>query len=421
VTADRPARFRGTGAPQAIRQPGIFGPYAFAGALADWDRRGPCHWNLELEEGLDFGPERFNPDALGVFQPARDRLDVAALARWLRADWQRGAIVLLGGLEPAEREEVFHFCHALGAPVVAEAASGLREALVGLHLPDADRLLAHHRPGKVLRLGEVPSGRFWRELEDLADVEVWSVCRSGLPGLARESQVLRGSLDRVLPALGEVAKIGDVLDLLALRSREAMRVEELLETWPDSEAALVRQMSHYAALGSGVYLGNSMPIREWNLFAQWRLPVASVRANRGANGIDGQLSTWLGWSADAEDAWALVGDLTALYDLAAGGLLPQVAAKGRRLVVINNQGAAIFSRLPRLGAMSERAAAWMLNRQHADLSGFATLWGLRHLRIRTADDFDLLPEDAPEPMLLEIIPDAGQSAAFWRAWDAAGR
>lgn len=417
LTADRPQRFRESGAPQTIHQPGIFGPYAFAGTLADWDHSGPCHWNLELEEELDFGPERFQADALGPFQAARERLDVAGLARWLRADAYRGMVVMLGGLEPAEREEAFHFCHALGAPVVAEATSGLREALVNLHLPDADRLLARQPPGKVLRLGEVPSGRFWRDLEDLADVSVWSVCRNGLPGLARDSQVLRGSLARVLPALGMIEPVGDALDLLLRRSRTATRVDEQLEAWPDSEAALVRQVSHYAALGSGVYLGNSLAIREWNLFAQWRLPVASVRANRGANGIDGQLSTWLGWSADAENAWALVGDLTALYDLAAGGLLPRVAIEGRRLVVINNQGGGIFTRLPPLGSMSERAADWMLNRHRADLAGFATLWGLRHLRIRTADDFDLLPEDAAEPMLLEIIPDPGQTAAFWRAWD----
>ena len=255
---------------------------------------------------------------------------MAALARWLREDLYLGIVVLVGGLEPDDREEVFHFCRDFGAPVVAEATSGLREALHGLTIHDADRVLKKRPPGKVLRLGEVPSGRFWRDLEDLADVSVWSVCRNGLPGLARESHVTRGPLHRVLPALGDVDPAEDALDLLVGASARAARTEELLECYPDSEPALMRAVSHYASIGSGVFLGNSLPIREWNQFAQWARPVPGVRANRGANGIDGQISTWLGWSAEVADSWAVVGDLTALYDVAAGFMLGQVRVRGPR-------------------------------------------------------------------------------------------
>ncbi|MDQ3282059.1 MAG: thiamine pyrophosphate-binding protein, partial [Acidobacteriota bacterium] len=49
VTADRPARFRGTGAPQSIEQVGIFGVYA-ADSFAAWSRTRPLHLNVELEE-----------------------------------------------------------------------------------------------------------------------------------------------------------------------------------------------------------------------------------------------------------------------------------------------------------------------------------------------------------------------------------
>jgi 2-succinyl-5-enolpyruvyl-6-hydroxy-3-cyclohexene-1-carboxylate synthase len=415
VTADRPERFRHSGAPQTIVQPGLFGGYAAVAGFAAWDGRGPLHLNVELEEDLDCGasPAEWR---IGGFAPRYDRPVVAGLARWLRQDRHRGLAVMVGGLEPGEREEVFHFCHALGAPVVADAASGLREALGHLSLPDGDRLLAARPPGKILRLGELPSGRFWRDLEALPDTAVWSVCRNGLPGLARPAEVLLGPLERVLPALGEIEEVGDVLDLLSQRSSRQARMDELLEAWPDSEPALVRALSGFAALGSGVYLGNSLPVREWNLFAQTALPVAYVRANRGANGIDGQLSTWLGWSADAPDAWAVVGDLTALYDLAAGGFLPQVTTQGRRLVVINNQGGAIFSRLPRLSDLSARAASWLRNSHQADLGGFAKLWGVDYRRVRTADDFDAIP-DGEAPLLIEIQPDPSQTAAFWQDWD----
>lgn len=420
ITADRPAAFRGSGAPQAIVQPGIFGSYAFQGDPADWDGKGPLHLNPEFEESFDPGDDGFSQEKAGTFTPAKDRLDVAALARWLREDLYQGIVVMVGGLEADEREEVFHFCRDFGAPVVAEATSGLREALQGLTIHDADRVLKARPPGKILRLGEVPSGRFWRDLEELPQVSVWSVCRNGLPGLARPSSVTRGPLERVIPALGDLEPADDALDLLVGASGRAARIEELLECYPDSEPALIRAVSHYASIGGGVFLGNSLPVREWNLFAQWSRAVPSVRANRGANGIDGQISTWLGWSAGAAGSWAVVGDLTALYDLAAPFVLDQVRTEGRVLAVINNHGGKIFERLPRLQTMSGRAVECMTNPHHADLSGFAALWGMAHLRVRTADDFDRF-EPGGKPVLLEIIPDGEQTRRFWSDWDRCGR
>jgi 2-succinyl-5-enolpyruvyl-6-hydroxy-3-cyclohexene-1-carboxylate synthase len=416
ITADRPAAFRSSGAPQTIEQPGIFGNHAWQGTIEDWQGTGPLHLNVELEEAFEADAENFRGDSVAEFVPAKDKLNVAALARWLREDHYKGIVVMVGGLEPDEREDVFHFCRDLGAPLVAEATSGLREALEGLAIHDADRVLKARPPGKILRLGEVPSGRFWRDLENLPGTSIWSVCRHGLPGLARESGVVRGPLNRVLPALGQIETAEDALDYLLGAARRASRIDELLEIYPDSEPALLRTLSNYASIGGGLFLGNSMPIREWNLFAQWARPVPSVRANRGANGIDGQVSTWLGWSADVSETWAVVGDLTALYDLAAPFVLEQIQCEGRVLTVINNGGGKIFERLPRLQSMSPRAAEWMTNPQTADLSGLATLWNMDHLRIRTVDDFDQFTA-SKKTLLLEIVPVAEQTAAFWAAWD----
>ncbi|MEI6819079.1 MAG: thiamine pyrophosphate-binding protein [Verrucomicrobiota bacterium] len=416
ITADRPAAFRGTGAPQSIEQPGIFGNHAFQGAFADWNGKQPLHINAEFEETFEAGDETFAQQTVGEFSPAKEKLDVAALARWLRADLYKGLVVMVGGLEPDEREEVFHFCQDLGVPLVAEATSGLREALQSLAIHDADRVLKARPPGKILRLGDVPSGRFWRDLETLPHVAVWSICRNGLPGLARESNVTRGPLDRVISALGPIEFADDALDYLAGAASRAVKIDELLEIYPDSEPALLRTLSHYASIGGGLFLGNSMPIREWNLFAQWDRPVPSVRANRGANGIDGQVSTWLGWSAEVSETWAVVGDLTALYDLAAPFVLEQIDCQGRVLAVINNGGGKIFERLPRLQTMSPRAVEWMTNPQSADLSGLATLWHMDHLRLRTVDDFDHVQPGA-KTLLLEIVPDPAQTNAFWVAWD----
>ena len=281
------------------------GCYAFQGDLAEWDGKGPIHLNVEFEEAFEPGDEDFPRETAGAFTPAKDRLDVAALARWLREDLYQGIVIMIGGLEPDEQEDVFHFCQDFGAPVVAEAASGLREACRAgrprcgprAQSPPARQDPAHREMFRAADSGAISKAS--------PEVSVWSICRNGLPGMARESNVIRGPLNRVIPALGDVDPAGDALDLLVGASGRAARVEELLECYPDSEAALIRALSHYASLGGGVFLGNSLPIREWNLFAQWSRPVRAVRANRGANGIDGQISTSLGWTADVSETWAV--------------------------------------------------------------------------------------------------------------------
>jgi 2-succinyl-5-enolpyruvyl-6-hydroxy-3-cyclohexene-1-carboxylate synthase len=414
ITADRPEAFRGSGAPQCIEQPGMFGVHAATDGFAAWDGTRPLHLNIELDEAFEIAD--FACPVPAAFSPAKPRLDVARLARWLREDRYRGLVVLLGGLEETDHEEVYHFCRELNVPVVADATSGLREALDPLALHGAGRLLREKPPGKVLRLGEVPCGRFWRDLEDLEKVSVWSVCRNGLPGLARESEVTCGAVHRVIKALGDIEPGDDATDLLVHDGKRTARIEELLETYPDSEPALLRAVSQFACLGTSLFLGNSLPIREWNEFAQRSRPTRLVRANRGANGIDGQISTWLGASATETDAWAVIGDLTALYDLAAPFVLDQIQPNGRVLVVINNHGGRIFSRLPRLAAMSDAAQTAMLSPHQADLGGFAKLWNMAHHTIRQPDDLDSF-EPAETTTMLEIQPNESQTQRFWQDWD----
>lgn len=418
ITADRPATFRDSGAPQCIDQNQLFGRYAPMGELAAWTGVQPWHVNIELEETLPAASAWTEPPVLGEWRVPVPRLNVAALSRWLHTGQMQGLVVILGGLEPEEREEVWHFLRELRVPVVAEACSGMREAMSDLHLIDADRLLRDEPPGKILRLGDVPSGRFWRDLENLPQTEVWSICRNGLPGLARESGVVQGEVHRVLQALGQPPRWDDRHEYRRKSLSRAARLDDLLEAFPESEPALVRTISLYASLGQCLFLGNSLPIREWDAFAQWQRAITEVRANRGANGIDGQISTWLGWSAATTQAWCLVGDLTALYDLAAPFMLEQIDSEGRVLVVINNGGGRIFEHLPRMQALSPRAQELMLNPHQTSLAPWAEMWKMRHLLIRRLEDFDQL-EPGPTPLLVEVCPDADQTAEFWKRWHPA--
>ena len=133
VTADRPATYRGSGAPQAIEQAGIFGPYApvaldvaevndFAG-VTDWARNTPLHLNLCFAEPAP-GEQCEAVDEVGIALPGLKEIPAEEIAVFLKnAD---RLVVILGELPLMWQAAVEKFVVALGAPVWAEATSGLR-------------------------------------------------------------------------------------------------------------------------------------------------------------------------------------------------------------------------------------------------------------------------------------------------------
>jgi 2-succinyl-5-enolpyruvyl-6-hydroxy-3-cyclohexene-1-carboxylate synthase len=141
-------------------------------------------------------------------------------------------------------------------------------------------------------------------------------------------------------------------------------------------------------------VGNSLPIREWDLAAPRQENHRTIHANRGVNGIDGLVSTALGLAGADRPTAALLGDLSALYDLA--GLWPsgQLGEAEITLAVINNAGGQIFDR------MFKHAA--FLNTHQLRLRGWAEMFGWHYGVVAGADD--TFP--ARSPRLVEVLPDA---------------
>lgn len=411
ITADRPRRFRGSGAPQAIEQKDLFGPYVSAcldvevGVSLSWPTRigpHPFHINICLDEpletnlgGIDFlahhGPGAPKPPAPPPFTLLNEPTAVIA-----------------SGLSKAEAHEAAPILAKLGLPVLAEATSNLWGNWEGR--PKLDPLLhiaaeSHFKSleaHQIIRLGGLPTATWWRELETHPEIQVVNISRLPFAGLARTERV------QTLPwsSLSDLGKY----QLPPASLTKSEEIQSSLSDLPLSEPGWMRELAMHIPAGARVFLGNSLPIREFNLGINTVQKEVEFFANRGANGIDGIVSTWLGLSAIVRESWLIVGDLSAMYDLAAPWIMPQLPQGNRRLVVINNGGGKIFSRVPSLRYLSRQARHIIENRHRVTFAPWAEMWGLGYLKLSHPDELEDLPDG---PLLIEIVPDEEQTNAFY--------
>ncbi|MEA2236051.1 MAG: 2-succinyl-5-enolpyruvyl-6-hydroxy-3-cyclohexene-carboxylate synthase [Thermoanaerobaculia bacterium] len=380
ITADRPARYRGTGAPQTIEQEEIFGVYG---------RGSVQHVNVEFDEPLiDEEVSRWNAAVSAAGQaassppqqrssrggedaaePAGGDASVPVAVAAIRP------LVLLGGLHARDRNRVRAFAIALNAPVYAEPLSGLREdpALAHLLITAGERMIGRGDFDGVIRIGNVPTARFWRDLdESRRDLPLISFSALPFTGCARgEVHPIEALPDNVTPRERDES-------FFAADRERATAIEQILDAEPESELALLRELSLTIPKNSRVYLGNSLPIREWDL-ASTRDPRGfTIEANRGANGIDGQLSTFLGQCDPTRTNVCVIGDLTAIYDSNAPWVVPQLDPNLEiRIVIMNNGGGRIFSRVASLKKLDEPTRERIIENSHAiRFEHWAAMWGM---------------------------------------------
>jgi 2-succinyl-5-enolpyruvyl-6-hydroxy-3-cyclohexene-1-carboxylate synthase len=420
LTADRPKHYRGSGAPQAIEQEVLFGCYPSLSLDVEnepvnaraWDHGAPLHLNVCLGE----------PDSRDL-ETLRSCASLLKCEPYLISPFSHGVpinanmasvsrLVLAGDTLSSDVTSTVELAHMLEALIWAEASSGIQNAV-----EIQDRLLRcgdaslRHLPAKhVIRIGGVPAARYWRDLESRVDVPVSWFARSFHPGLARRENVAILGSDPAFPGGPESVCASDYL------ARDAAlyaKLGNLLTRFPRSEPSLFRRLSQIIPQGATVFTGNSLAVREWNLCAEYGRG-HRVHVLRGANGIDGNLSAFLGVAADEPESWCITGDLTALYDLNAPWMLRQLPPGKRRFVVIQNAGGKIFSRLPSLRGLTERERALMENPHNISLRGWAEMWGMDH----TAGGAEILERagSLADHAVIELYPDAAETEQFWNAW-----
>jgi 2-succinyl-5-enolpyruvyl-6-hydroxy-3-cyclohexene-1-carboxylate synthase len=435
LTADRPPELRDVGAGQTIDQVKLYGSAAkwyfevddhpASAARVRWLRQlacrafytaidgrpGPVHLNFALREPLV-------PDGQGVpdveIAPGREggrpwvtrplTLHTASprLLEGLEDELRmRPKVLVVAGRaerDPRLAETIAAFAERAGAPLLAEPLSGARRGPAAIAHYDAllrdPDWAAQHTPDLVLRVGDLPTSK---------------PLRTWLAGLGDVLQIAFDAESAWQDPAGVVGTIvgadpRTTLEALAEKLPRKRKDTSWLDGWHDADRAASRAIAETvgpaglneprvaAELGSllppeaTLVVAASMPIRDVETFFPARETPFRVLSNRGANGIDGTVSTAFGVAAAGGGLTVLlIGDVALAHDI--GGLLA-ASRLGLKLVIvlIDNDGGGIFQFLP----ASSQGAAFVehIATPHGlDFAHAAALYGVGYERPADVDGF----------------------------------
>lgn len=414
VTADRPKSYRGSGAPQTIEQVKIFSDYVESVYDLDvnekdfsfsWSKARPIQLNVCFDEPLI---DKASGLATEKVKLANKESNLTQLSAGLKAG---KAFAIIGELNSEELPFVKSYLIKTGVYFYAEALSQLANdpELKSQAIVASDLLVKtafkENIFSSILRIGGVPTLRFWRDLEtEFSKIPVFNFSSRMFSGLARESKSF--DLHSLTFAVVDQVDLNDISNIKSQDNELQKSKMALLEKYPMSEPSCVHHFSKQVG-SSPIYIGNSLPIRHWDAFTSGQQQ--ALYGNRGANGIDGQVSTYLGWSEAFQDSFCFVGDLTALYDLAALGLTPQLNAFKRHIVILNNFGGQIFQRVLKNKIF--------INEHKIQFQHWAQMWGWDYLLVKSIKDFQQISKVDSSFTVIEIQPDADQTKLFWDEWD----
>lgn len=453
-TADRPAELHDWGAGQTIDQNRLFGssvrwfhdpgpPEATDDANARWRAlacravahacgppSGPVHLNLPFREPL------LPTGAQFADTPGRAHgspwVRTSSAHRVLPADEVDRVAGLIGGAARGllvagwgarvDAAVVDEFARATGWPVLADPLSQLRtgecvstyEALLRV-----DDFARAHRPELVVRVGAPLTSKVanaWLDTTPVVLIDpdgAWSdPAQAACERVAADPASLLPALAAAI-ARGRDPEWNGAWTHAEVSAREALAA--VLDADVACEARVARDVADAVPDGGTLLVASSLPVRalEWAMTPRTGL---RVLANRGANGIDGFVSTAFGVArGSGEPVVALCGDLCFLHDtngLLGGDALPPVT-----FVVVDNDGGGIFEYLPQRELPEFEAL--FATPQTADVVEVARAHGAAAERVELGALPKLVAEGADAPRVVVVDVDRQvareQHARCWAA------
>jgi 2-succinyl-5-enolpyruvyl-6-hydroxy-3-cyclohexene-1-carboxylate synthase len=469
LTADRPPELRNCHAGQAIDQVNLYGAYpnwqtelaipetdasmlaylrqtvVYAEVRSRFPVPGPVHLNIPFrdplipipEAGLEQIAQSFDTEEFfQMVQPIKTvvsdpvvNLESLPLQTWLECD--RGVIIA----GPAIPSCALNYCqaiaqlsHHLGWPVLAEGLSPLRNDAdlnpylvstydIALRNPN---LALQLKPEQVIRIGELPTSKALRIWLQNLSCRQWIIEPSdqNVDPLHSHAVHLRGAVEVIAQSL--VPHPPNSSTSTYLKSwlflentiRDSLR-RTLEQTHPLRESKVAWVLSQSLPSGTPLFIANSMPVRDVEIFWQPGQLGIQLYFNRGANGIDGTLSSALGMAHRQQSSVLLTGDLSLLHDT--NGFLIQPHWQGHlTIVLINNNGGGIFGMLP-IANFEPPFETFFATPQNADFGKLCATYGVEHVVIESWEMLAgcLNPLPVQGIRVLEVICDRTLDAQ-WR-------
>jgi 2-succinyl-5-enolpyruvyl-6-hydroxy-3-cyclohexene-1-carboxylate synthase len=458
LTGDRPPELRECNAGQTVDQQKLFGSFpnwyselAVPGLdwrllaylrqtmVYAWDRSlypvaGAVHLNVPFRDPLapvvqeearsfaaDFPPDFFD----GVVSGKR-------LETWIDhgENIPGERIILVAGV--AQPDDPKGYCEAIAQisktlqiPVLAEALSPLRNyATLNPYLISTydwivrDQHLAKTlAPDCVIRVGDMPTSKALRQWLERVQPWQWVIDDSdrNLDPLHGKTRHVRRSLSAFIESLTRVRPPSDYLRRWCDTEAQMRRSldQSLDQTQSFFEGKVAWLLSQFLPPHTALMVANSTPIRDLEWF--WQPGDLGIRpfCNRGANGIEGTLSTALGISHEQQGSVLLTGDLALLHDTN-GFLIRNKFVGHLTIVLINNNGGGIFERLP-IAQFDPPFEEFFATPQDIDFALLCKTYGVDYERVNDWDQFIMRLNPLPTGgiRVLEIQCDR-KADAQWR-------
>jgi 2-succinyl-5-enolpyruvyl-6-hydroxy-3-cyclohexene-1-carboxylate synthase len=466
LTGDRPHELRDNGAAQTIDQLRLYGQHvkwffdlpepdgsaqqqrlvttiaARAVATSRAEPAGPVHLNWPFRDPLVPAPTgAVSRSAPSVAVHNARLAPAAALVDDLAALLDRSpcGLIVAGpdDSEPAQAQAIVSLAERLGYPILADALSGVRRGVAddSLIVDTYDAFLRDRtsvsalEPEVVLRFGALPTSK---PLQQYLEALPESLSILVDPGGWREPSSQASEVLHVDPGLLCHALIDAVGERVSSDWRDGwLRLNAAARRAIDSHLAELDELFEgkvFSCLADAlppsalVYAGNSMPVRDLDTFLpRSSLPLRCL-SNRGANGIDGVVSSALGASAAGGGPVVLViGDVSFYHDMN-GLLAARKHALDLLVVLLNNDGGGIFSFLPQAEAVPENFELLFGTPHGLDFRLFVEGYGGEFVRVRDWSSFSAALTNGLQRGGLRVIEvpterahNVAQHRAVWRA------
>ncbi|MBY0146484.1 2-succinyl-5-enolpyruvyl-6-hydroxy-3-cyclohexene-1-carboxylic-acid synthase [Neobacillus niacini] len=392
LTADRPHELREVGAPQAIDQIHLYGQHvkwfadmalpessseviryartvcARAAAIASQAPAGPVHLNFPFREPLI---PKIDEDTFILDERPMGYVHVRNGEMTLREDefreiaqklngYKNGIIVCGNIADERFAQTITELSKKLKYPILADPLSQLRSGQHPLEnvVETYDTFLRNEdavsylKPEVILRFGAMPiSKALTIFLKENHQAEQFVIDGAGgwrdPASLSTEMIYCNETIFcEQLSAYIQPSKSEDFLEKWQKVNNLTKANMALIKDHQElSEGRLFYQLAQMLPENATLFVGNSMPIRDLDSFFLNNQKSIKVMANRGANGIDGTVSTALGAAIYTEPLYLVLGDLTFFHDLN-GMVASKLYGIDIRIIVVNNNGGGIFSFLP---------------------------------------------------------------------------